>query len=406
MQLSAIRAIAAGTVALLLATAAHAQKAYGPGVTDTEVKIGQTEPFSGPASNYGIVAKIEAAYFDMINETGGVNGRKINLIAFDDALSPPKTVEQTRRLVESDDVLAIVGTFGTAANIGISKYLNAKKVPQLLAASASEKLNDPVNLPWTTTFFPPQQLEARLYAAWLLKNMPNAKIGVLFQNDDFGKGYLEGLRAGLGEKASSMIVKEQSYDLLNPTVDSQVLTLQAAGADVLFHAALTKFSAQVLAKTNGLGWKPLQLIPASTASTLVTMDSVGGENAAGILTTQFLKDPNDPTWDDDDGMRRYKAFMAKWAPSFSAAESRSTMGYSIAEFFVHILKQCGDNLSRENLLKQATNVHEVQLSMFLPGVTLTVTPEDRNAFRKVQMSRYDGKRWVPIAGIVSAGAEP
>jgi branched-chain amino acid transport system substrate-binding protein len=385
--------------ALFLCPQAHAQKQYEPGVTDGTIKFGQTMPFSGPASSFSTISKVESAYFEMLNATGGNNGRKIEFIALDDAFSPPKAVEQTRRLVENENVVAIVGSMGTSVNVAISKYLNANKVPQLLSASASEKLNDPVNLPWTTTFFLSQQVEAQTFAAWVLENMPAAKVGILYQNDDFGKGYVAGLRAGLGTKADQMVVKEISYDISSPTVDSQLLLLRAAGADVVLLAAIPKFAAQGLAKAKELGWKPLYFVPASTASIVVAMDAVGGVNAAGIMSALFLKSVGDPRWDNDGGMKAYLEFMKKWARGFSPIEPGATMGYSVAEMTTEILKRCGDDLSRENLLKQATNIHEFQLSMFIPGVTVSVSPEDHGAIRKLQMAKFDGQQWTFMGGV-------
>jgi len=379
---------------------AQNQKNYGPGVTDTEIKIGQTMPFSGPASSFGLNGKVTAAYFRMINEKGGVNGRKINLIALDDAFSPPKTVEQTRKLVEGEEVLAIVGTIGTAGNIAISKYLNSNKVPQLLVATASNKLNDPANLPWTTVFYLSAENEARIYARWLLKNKPNAKIGVLYQNDDFGKGYLDGLRRGLGDKAAAMIVKEAAYDLTYPTVDSQILQLQASGADTLLHAAIPKFSAQALNKSNELGWKPLHLIVAAAAATIVRMDHVGGDRAKGVISGLYLKDTSDLVWDSDSATHKFRAFVKDFASDTPLNDPGVVMGYSVGEITVEILKRCGNDLTRENLLKQATNVKDLQLSMFIPNVKVNISPEDRAAWRQAQMVQFDGKKWIPIGDIL------
>jgi branched-chain amino acid transport system substrate-binding protein len=381
---------------------AYAQKQYGPGASDTEIRIGQTMPFSGPASNFSNISKLEAIYFNMINERGGINGRKITFLALDDAFSPPKAMEQTRRLVESDNVLAIVGSMGTAVNIATSKYLNGNRVPQILSASAADRLNDPQNLPWTTTFFPSQHMESRIYAAWLLKNKPDAKIAILYQNDDFGKGYVDGLKIGLGAKAESMIVKELGYDVSTPSVDSQIISLRASGADVLFHAALPKFSAQALAKSKGLGWTPLQLIPASTAPVVALLEDVGGESAAGVVSAVYMKDPNDSRWRDDPATKAYLEFMKKWAPGYQAGLSDYVMGYSVAEVLSEILRRCGDNLTRENVIKMATNIESFQLSMFIPGVTVDVAQGDRRAIHKLQVVRYDGKRWVPITDVIGA----
>jgi branched-chain amino acid transport system substrate-binding protein len=379
---------------------AYAQKQYGPGVSDSEIKIGQTMPFSGPASSFGNISKLEAIYFNMINETGGINGRKITFLALDDAFSPPKAVEQTRKLVEGDNVLAIIGSMGTAVNVAISKYLNNNRVPQIFSASAADKLNDPKNLPWTTTFYIPQRTEARIYAAWLLKNKPDAKIAILYQNDDFGKGYVEGLKIGLGAKAESMIVKELSYDVTWPTVDSQVVSLQASGADVLFHAAVPKFSAQALAKSKALNWAPLQLVPAVSASIVTALNDVGGRNAAGVISGLYLKDPKDSRWRDDAATKVYLEFMKKWAAGYDANASEYVMGYSVAEAVTELFRRCGDDLTRENLIKMATHIDGYQPSMFIPGVTIDVTPDNRAAIHKLQISRYDGNGWIPITDVI------
>jgi len=393
-----------GVIGLAMAVAigpAAAEKKYGPGVTDTEITIGQTIPFSGPASTFGAIGRTMAAYVKMINSKGGVNGRKINLIAYDDAFSPPKAIEQTRKLVENDNVLAIWGTIGTATNMAIAKYLNTAKVPQILVSTASPKMNDPETYPYTTAFYMPSDSEASVYAKWLLKNVPDAKIGILYQNDDFGKGYVDGLKRGLGDKAATMIVKEVPYDLSSPTLDSQVLQLQASGANVLFSASFPKFAAQAFTKANDLGWKPLHLIVGAAAPTLVRMDGIGKENAAGIVSGLFLKDIGEPTWDNEKPVQDFRAFAKEYMPDSSPSDPNLAMGYSEGETLVRILQQCGDDLSRENLIKQATNVRGLQLSMFLSGITIDISPEDRSAWKNLQIVKFDGKRWQPLGAVMS-----
>ena len=384
-----------------LACAAHAEKHYGPGVTDAEIKIGQTMPYSGPLSAFGTIGRAEAAFFDMINQQGGVNGRKIRLISLDDGYSPPRTIEQTRKLVESEEVLLLFSSFGTPTNTATLKYLNAKHVPQLLIAATGMKWGDPHSAPWTMAFLPSQLTGSAGYAQYVLKNRPDAKIAVLYQNDDFGKGYVDGLKRGLGDKAATMIVKEVPYDLSFPTVDSQVLQLQASGANVLFSASFPKFAAQAFTKANDLGWKPLHLIVGAAAPTLVRMDGVGKENAAGIVSGLFLKDIGEPTWDNEKPVQDFRAFAREYMPDSAPSDPNLAMGYSEGETLVRILQQCGDDLSRENLIKQATNVHGLQLSMFLPGITIDISPEDRSAWKNLQIVKFDGKRWQPLGAVMS-----
>jgi ABC-type branched-subunit amino acid transport system substrate-binding protein len=399
--LGLIAALATGTF-----SQAFAQKNYGPGVSDTEIKIGQTMPYSGPASSLSAIGKGELAYFKMINAKGGINGRKINLISLDDGFSPPKTVEQTRKLVEEDNVLAIVNTMGTAGNTAIAKYLNAKKVPQLLVASSSVKLNDAPQFPWTTTFFLLQSTEARIFAHWLLKNRPDAKIGVLYQNDDFGKGYVEGLRHALGDKAKVMIVKEVSHELTDPTVDSQITMLRAEGVDTLFYASLPKATIQAIRRVQDLNWHPYQLVGTASTATLLQLDKGALSQTKHLYGSLYMKSPDDPRWANDKGMMDYRAFMAEWVPGEPVSESGYTMGYSVAELFSEIVRRAGNDLSRENLLKQATNVKGFQLSLFLPGITIEISPNDRSAWRNAQIVNFQDGKWLPIGELVSAGDLP
>ncbi len=377
----------------LAAPAAHAQKKYDPGATDTEIKIGQTVPFSGPASAYATIGRTQAAYFHMINDQGGVNGRKINLIQYDDAYSPPKAVEQVRKLVESDEVLLTFQLIGTPSNAAVQKYLNAKKVPQLFAATGASKFTDPKNYPWTLGFNPNYFVEGRIYGQYILKNYPNAKVGVLYQNDDLGRDYLNGIKSGLGDKASTMIVAETSYEVSDPTVDSQILKLKAAGADVLFDASTPKFAAQTIKKTAELGWKPVHILDINATSVGAVMQPAGLEASKGVISVNYGKDPLDPTWKDDPGMKRYFDFMAKYYPEGDKNSSFNAYGYSTAQLMVHVLKQCGDDLTRENVMKQATNLKDVQLDLALPGMAANTTPNDYRVNKQLQMMKFNGERW-------------
>jgi branched-chain amino acid transport system substrate-binding protein len=381
-------------LALALALpAAHAQKTYDTGATDTEIKIGQTVPFSGPASAYASIGKTQLAYFNMINEQGGVNGRKINLIQYDDSYSPPKAVEQVRKLVESDEVLLTFQIIGTPSNAAVQKYLNAKKVPQLFAATGASKFTDPKNFPWTLGFNPNYFVEGRIYGQYILKQYPDAKVGVLYQNDDLGRDYLNGIKSGLGEKAATMIVAEASYEVSDPTIDSQILKLKSAGADVLFDASTPKFAAQTIKKTAELGWKPVHILDINATSVGAVMQPAGLEASKGVISVNYGKDPLDPTWKDDPGMKRYLDFMAKYYPEGDKNSLFNTYGYSTAQLMVHVLKQCGDDLTHENIIKQATNLKNVQMDLALPGMMTNPTPNDYRVNKQLQMMRFNGERW-------------
>ena len=394
MRNSFFHIVAGSVLALTLATPqAYAQKKYDPGATDTEIKIGQTLPFSGPASAYASIGKTQAAYFNMINEQGGVNGRKINLIQYDDSYSPPKAVEQVRKLVESDEVLLMFQMIGTPSNAAVQKYLNTKKVPQLFAATGASRFTDPKNYPWTLGFNPSYFVEGRIYGQYILKQYPNAKVGVLYQNDDLGRDYLNGLKSGLGDKAATMIVAEASYEVSDPTVDSQILKLKAAGIDVLFDASTPKFAAQTIKKTAELGWKPVHILDINATSVGAVMQPAGLEASKGVISVNYGKDPLDPTWKDDAGMKHYLDFMAKYYPEGDKNLLFNTYGYSTAQLMVHVLKQCGDDLTRENVLKQATNLKDVQLDLALPGIVGNTTPNDYRVNRQLQMMRFNGERW-------------
>jgi len=375
-----------------------AEKKYGPGVTDTEIKLGQTMPYSGPVSSLARFGRVEAAYLRKINASGGVNGRRVTLVSLDDAFAPAKAAEQTRKLVESDGVLAIVGSVGTPSNLAVAKYLNSKAVPQILLLASTPKLDDPENLPWTTTFMMPQPVETRIYAEYLLKTKPDAKIAVIYQNDDLGKGNLAGFKAALGSRASTMVVAEAAYDIMDPTVDSQIVALKASGADTLFHASNARFAAQAIRKAHELGWKAQHVLLSGVSGIAAVMRPAGLAASTGAVTALWMKSSEDPMWEADAGMREYRAFMKEWAPNEEVEDS--VFPYATAQIIVEILKNCGDDLSRENLIRQATNIRGVQLPLFLPGLTINVTPTNRIAWRKARMARFDGTRWVLLDDVI------
>jgi ABC-type branched-subunit amino acid transport system substrate-binding protein len=386
--------LGATTLAVALsASSAYAQKKYDTGATDTEIKIGQTVPFSGPASAYSSIGKAQAAYFKMINEQGGINGRKINLIQYDDAYSPPKAVEQVRKLVESDEVLLTFQIVGTPSNAAVQKYLNSKKVPQLFAATGASKFTDPKNFPWTLGFNPNYQTEGRIYGQYILKNHPDAKIGILYQNDDLGRDYLTGLKAGLGDKAAKMIVAEASYEVTDPTIDSQVLKIKDAGTDLFFNASTPKQAAQAIKKIGELGWHPVQIVDINATSVGAVLQPAGLEASKGLISTNYGKDPSDPQWKDDPGMKHYFDFMAKYYPDGDKNSNFNTYGYSTAQLMAHVLKQCGDDLTRENVMKQATNLKNVEFDLALPGMKANTTENDYRVNKQMQMMKFNGERW-------------
>jgi branched-chain amino acid transport system substrate-binding protein len=384
----------------LSATSAFAQKKYDTGANDTEIKIGQTVPFSGPASAYATIGKAQAAYFAMINEQGGINGRKINLIQYDDAYSPPKAVEQVRKLVESDEVLLTFQIIGTPSNAAVQKYLNGKKVPQLFAATGASKFTDPKNFPWTMGFNPNYFVEGRIYGQYIIKNYPNAKVGVLYQNDDLGKDYLNGIKAGLGDKAAAMVVGEASYETSDPTIDSQILKLKSAGADLLFSASTPKFAAQAIKKNAEIGWKPVHILDINATSVGAVMQPAGLEASKDVISVNYGKDPSDPTWKDDAGLKKYFDFMAKYYPDGDKNSSFNTYGFSTAQLLVYVLKQCGDDLTRENVLKQASSLKNVQLDLALPGIVANTSPTDYRVNRQLQMMKFNGERWELFGPII------
>jgi branched-chain amino acid transport system substrate-binding protein len=400
-----LKLAAASTLAATLATsAAAAETKYDTGASDTEIKIGQTVPLSGPASAYAIITKTQAAYMKMINDQGGVNGRKINLIQYDDAYSPPKTVEQVRRLVESDEVLATFQIIGTAPNVAVEKYLNTRKVPQLFAATGAARFTDPKHFPWTMGFNPSYLVEGRIYAQYILKNYPNARIGVLYQNDDLGKDYLAGLKEGLGDKAARMIVAETSYEITEPTIDSQILRLKDAGVDLLFSATTPKQAAQAIKKNAEIGWKPVHIVDINANSLGSTLKPAGVENAKGLISVNYVKDPAEPVWKDDPGVQRYLAFMAKYYPEGDKTSNFNVYGTITAELMVKVLQQCGDDLTRDNVLRQATHLDHVELGLLLPGISVTTSPTDYRVNKQFQMIQFDGERWQNIGGVITDAA--
>jgi branched-chain amino acid transport system substrate-binding protein len=396
----AIKAAVLGVVAMLTLDAS-AQKIYALGVSDGEIKIGQTMPYSGPASALGAAGRAHSAYFAMINEQGGVNGRKVNLISLDDAYTPPKTMEQTRRLVEEDGVAFIFGSLGTAPNMAIHKYLNGKKVPHLFIASVSSRWNDPVNFPWTMmTSRPSFEMEGRRYAEYILRTHPSAKIGVLYQNDDQGKDYLRGLREGLGPRGREAVVSEQSYELTDATVDSQIVTLKGSGADVLLNLSTPKFGAQAIRKVYDIGWKPLHIIAFTASAIKPVLQPAGLEKSVGLISSTVTKDPTDPQWRDDAAMKDYLAWMKKYYPDGDPDEWSNVAGYTGAQMLVHVLKRCQDDLSRENIMRQATNIVDLELPMLLPGIRVNTSPSDYLPVEQVQFVQFDGKRWVRIGEVL------
>jgi branched-chain amino acid transport system substrate-binding protein len=384
----------------LSASPASAQKKYDVGATDTEIKIGQTVPFSGPASAYASIGKTQAAYLKMINEQGGINGRKLNLIQYDDAYSPPKAVEQVRKLVESDEVLFTFQIIGTPSNAAVQKYLNGKKVPQLLASTGASRFSDPQNAPWTIAYNPNYQSEARIYAKYILKNHPDAKIGILFQNDDLGRDYVTGLKSGLGDKAATMIVGETSYELSDPTIDSQIVKLKSLGADLLYDASTPKFAAQAIKKVADLGWKPVHILDINASPVSATLKPAGLDISKDIISTNYGKDPGDPQWKDDTGIKAYFTFMDKYYPEGDKLNTVNSYGYATAELLVHILRQCSDDLTRENIMKQATSLKNFTGSLALPGMSAHTSPTDYRINKQMQMMKFDGERWQLFGPII------
>src|SRR5271154_3012382 len=398
----AIASIAALAILAGSGSGALAQKKYDTGATDTEITIGNIMPYSGPASAYGGQGKTEAAYFKMINDAGGINGRKINFISYDDGYSPPKTVEQARKLVESDEVLFIFNALGTPPNSAIHKYMNAKKVPQLFVATGATKWNDSKDFPWTMGWQPSYQGEAHIYAKYILREKPNAKIAVLYQNDDYGKDYLKGLKDGLGDKAASMIIAEESFETSEPTIDNHIVKLKATGADIFVDIATPKFAAQAIKKVAEIEWKPLHILNNVSANVGSVIKPAGYENAQGIISAAYLKDVTDPQWDNDPGMKQFLAFLAKDFPEANKIDGSVIVGYGVAQTMVQVLKQCGDDLTRENIMKQAASLKDFRTEVLLPGIKINTSPTNFAPISQLQLMKFKGEKWDRFGDIISS----
>jgi branched-chain amino acid transport system substrate-binding protein len=383
---------------------AYSASQYGSGVTDTEIKIGNTMPYSGPASAYGAIGKANAAYFAMINDQGGINGRKIKFISRDDSYSPPKTVELVRELVEEEQVLLLFDALGTASNTAIQAYLNDNKVPQLFVSSGAEKWNDPKNHPWTMGWLPSYRVESRIYAHYILENLPDAKIAVLYQNDDFGKDYLEGLREGLGDKADKLIVARQSYETTDPTVDSQIVALQGSGANILLTAAIPKFAAQAIRKLYDIGWKPTHFLSSVANSVGAVMRPAGLEKDVGVISATYAKDPTDPQWQGSSEYNEWLAWMKKYNSSANTADILNVYGYSVAQTMVAVLKASGDDLTREHVMKQAASIHNEKLPMLLPGITISTGADDFAPIKQMQLEKFNGNNWKLFGEVLSGSS--
>jgi ABC-type branched-subunit amino acid transport system substrate-binding protein len=376
--------------------------AQTPGVTSTEIKVGNTNPYSGPASAYGTIGKSIGAYFKMINEQGGVNGRKINYISYDDSYSPPKAVEMVRKLVEQDEVALVFQSLGTPSNSAIHKYMNQMKVPQLFVATGASKWNDPKNYPWTMGWQPNYQTEGRVYALHVLANVKDPKIGILYQNDDYGKDYLKGFEDGLGDKAKTLIVMKQSYEVTDPTVDSQIVNLKNSGANVFFNITTPKFAAQAIKKAHDLGWKPVHYLNNVSTSTAAVLKPAGLEAAKGLITALYLKEVTDPQWKNDKGYKDWLAWMQKYYPEGSIEDQFNAYGYSVAMTLVQVLKQCGNDLTRENIMRQAASLKNLELPMLLPGIKVNTSPNDFAPIDQEQLARFNGERWEIFGDVVAS----
>jgi branched-chain amino acid transport system substrate-binding protein len=397
-------AILSAAIALLAASSsgALAQKKYDTGATDTEIKIGNIMPYSGPASSYGAIGRTEAAYFKKINDAGGINGRKINFISYDDAYSPPKTVEQARKLVESDEVLLIFNPLGTPPNSAIQKYMNSKKVPQLFVATGATKWNDPKDFPWTMGWQPNYQSETQIYAKYILKEKPDAKIAVLYQNDDYGKDYLKGLKDGLGQKAASMIVAEESFETSEPTIDNHIVKLKSTGADIFMNISTPKFAAQAIKKIAEIQWKPMHFLNNVSASVGAVIKPAGYENSQDIISANYVKDASDKQWDNDPGMKEFYAFLVKDYPEGDKLDQSTVVGYGVAQTLVQVLKQCGDDLTRANVMKQAASLKDFRTEILLPGIKINTGPTDFAPISQLQLMKFKGEKWDLFGDIVSA----
>src|SRR3979411_2805960 len=386
------------------AGSALAQKKYDTGATDTEIKIGNIMPYSGPASAYGVIGKTEEAYFRKINAEGGINGRKITFISYDDTYSPPKTVEQARKLVESDEVLIVFNPLGTPPNSAIQKYMNQKKVPQLFVATGATKWNDPKEFPWTRGWQPNYQSETQIYAKYILKNKPDAKIAVLFQNDDYGKDYLKGLKDGLGAKAASMIVIEESFETAEPSVDNHIVKMKSTNADIFINISTPKFAAQAIKKMAEIQWKPQHFLNNVSASVGSVIKPAGYENSQDIISAAYLKDASDKQWDNDPGMKEFYAFLEKDFPEGDKLAGEPVVGYGVSQTLVQVLKQCGDNLTRENVMKQAANLKDFRTEVLLPGIMIKTGPADFAPISQLQLERFKGEKWDLFGDVINADA--
>ena len=389
----------------VVSQAASAQKKYGPGVTDSQIKIGNIMPYSGPASAYAVIGKTETALFQMINDEGGINGRKVSFISYDDGYSPPKTFEQARKLVEDDNVLLIFNSLGTPTNSAIHTYMNEKKVPQLFVATGATKWDDPKHFPWTMGWQPSYQTEGHIYAKYILKELPNAKIAIMYQNDDYGKDYVKGLKDGLGAKAASMIIGEKSYETTEPTIDSQVVTLQSTGANVFFNVATPKFAAQAIQRVSEIGWKPLHILNNVSASIGSVMKPAGFEHAQGIVSAAYLKDATDPQWKNDVDMKEWNAFMDKYIPGGDKSNSGYIYGYSVVRTMVQVLKQCGDDLTRDNVMKQAANLRSFEPGLLLPRIAINTSLTNFAPIEQLQLMKFAGHTWQLFGDVISGRAE-
>jgi ABC-type branched-subunit amino acid transport system substrate-binding protein len=386
-------------VAISAGGGAFAQKKYDIGVTDKEIKIGNVMPYSGPASAYAVIGKIEAAYFQMINEQGGINGRKINFISYDDGYSPPKTIEQVRRLVESDEVLLLFNVVGTPGNAAIQKYVNQKKVPHLFISSGAARWNDPEHFPWSMAWWPSFRSEARVYAKYIQKNYPGKTIGILHQNDDLGKDYLAGLHAIFGAESTKRIVAEVSYELTDATVDSQIFQIKAANPDIFLNISTPKFAAQAMRRVGELGWKPIQFLSNVAASVEKVMIPAGRDNARDVITATYMKDPTDPQWKDDPGMNEYRAFVARYFADPAKEDGTAVFGYGAAMALTRILRQCGDNLSRDNIMKQMTSL-DMEIGVYLPGIRIRTSPTSYAPINQLQLMKFDGQRFELFGSVI------
>jgi branched-chain amino acid transport system substrate-binding protein len=397
----AARALIVAAGVLVTTTLSAQDRQPGPVAGDTEIRIGQTMPYSGPLSAPSVIGKVQAAYFRMINDRGGINGRKINLISYDDSAMPSKTVEQVRRLVENDEVLFTFQTLGNTSNIAVQKYLNDRRIPQLFVGGRATRFEDPINFPWTIGFAPNLRTEIRVYARFILDNHPHARVGLLYQNDETGKDYLTGLKEALGPRAGELLVSEASYDVTDPTVDTQVVKLKAAGADVLIDMAAARPAAQVIRKMAELDWKPVHLLGVGASSIDAVLVPAGIAHAKGIISASSFKETADPTWAEDDGMKRWSAFMDSYYPAGDRKSIFTTYGYSAAELLVQVLRQCGNDLSRENIMRQASNLKNVRLDLLLPELSISTSPADYRVVKQFRMMRFTGERWEPFGPLVT-----